>query len=128
MFAQSTAPQSLVNSNTFLLNPKHQGFLSGKERRFYDFRSSNALSIVIMAITFAIVGGVAGYLGGNEVLTRSQLEQSGIETSATVTGLEKSTSTNSKGRTTTNYYLTYVYHAGANNNDNPPEYSYREKV
>jgi Protein of unknown function (DUF3592) len=127
MFAQHV-PSALVSSKTFLLNPRREGFLNGGERRFYDFRSSSAIGLTIIAVLFGIFGGAMGYSGVREVTTRLQLAQSGVEISATVTHLEQSTSTDSKGNRTTDYYLTYLFHLGQASNDYEGAYSYRQKI
>jgi hypothetical protein len=125
MFAQPV-PSALTTGNTFLLNPRREGFLNGEARRFYDFRTSNALGMAIVFVLFSILGGGIGFIGGREVITRWQLAQSGVETSATVTNLQETTSTNSEGQNTTNYYLTYEFHAEGV--DHLTQYSREQKI
>lgn len=125
MFAQPFLTR--VPPNLFLLNPKHQGFLNGEERKFYDFTCSVVVLIFIGLLIFGGIGGAMFYAGADEMLIRSQLERSGLETRATVTDHDYTTSTN-KGRTSYTYYLTYKYSIDASPANGPTRFTYRQQV
>lgn len=116
-----------ASPNTFLLNPKHDRFLNGEERKFKDFGCVTSVLLGFMMLIFAVVGIGMAYAGVNEIITRLRLNQSGVEARAEIINLDFTSSTN-KGRTTYTYYITYAYFVRTDNPDQPARYTFRQKV
>jgi hypothetical protein len=114
--------------NTFLLNPKHEGFLTGEHRRIQGAGCFLTCFMVLFLGIFVLVGVVIGATELTELNLRNQLDKAGVVTDATVTDHRISRSRDSKGRTSTTYYVTYQFYAGAPGDDNPPLYSREQSV
>jgi hypothetical protein len=114
--------------NAFLLNPKHQGFLTGEHRRLLGAGCFLTCFMVLFLSIFVMVGGVIGATALIELNVRNQLDKVGVVTDATVTDHRITHSRDSKGRTSTTYFVTYQFYAGASGDDNPPLYSREQSV
>lgn len=125
MFAQPMMGRA--PNNVFLLNPEHEGFLNGGERKFKDFSRALIILLVIVIPLGGLVGGVMGFIGVDELLTRSQLEQSGVPARASVIDVDYDT-TMSDGRKTYTYFLTYAYSVRPADSDQATRYTYRQEI
>jgi uncharacterized protein DUF3592 len=114
--------------NLFLLNPRHDGFISGEKRKFQDMTFSSGCFLYGFIAIFIVIPLIIGGLAVQELNIRAKLDQSGVTTSATVTDQRISTSTDSKGRRSTSYYITYKFYAGQSNNDSPVLYTSEQLV
>jgi hypothetical protein len=108
-------------SSVFLLNPKHEPFLRGEDRKLRDTGCGGMILIAFIVLLCTFVFSMFIIAGWNERAARDLLQQSGVSTSAEIVDHRES-----RGRSTS-YYLTYTFlveQEGAA----PQEYTVEENV
>jgi hypothetical protein len=115
-------------ADLFILNPNAEGFITGGKRTFGNVTFFNGCFAGCILGVFMVIGVIAAVAAVQESNVRSRLAQSGVDMQATVTDRRISVSTDSKGRRSTTYYLTYDYYVGKGNSDNPTLYHIERHV
>jgi hypothetical protein len=109
-------------SSVFLLNPRHEPFLRGEDRKLRDTGCGGMILIAFIVLLCTFVFSMFIIAGWNERAARDLLQQSGVSASARIVDHRES-----RGRRSTSYYLTYTFlveQEGAA----PQEYTVEENV